>query len=271
MSIFNRDGEAAESPGKLPRSADFEYLLWKRHAAPSAYHGSLPELIASDGLHVRRMISQQHHIAFQAFEDADTARKITSRIERSVSRGAALLGYAMFSDSDAVAIMHTGRGLEPGWLALPFPHQDARRLPTLPLRVAKLPKLRLVGGATLGWAKGELSLKIALEQRGSEFLDSPEAFNILEHIRSVRPVARVTHDGEGRELRLVSKKEDPPLERAGVFRLEAAFPVDDVIVREFGEDPSFRVWLVIRFDQELFCLPEDWLGFWLGVELEDKR
>lgn len=253
--------------GKLKRSQNFKHLVWKRHIDSKAWEGALPEVIATDGRMVRRLISESHLIYFQEFEDASTGRVVQERVEASVDEGVALLGYSMFTDVETVAILHTGDELEAGWIALPFTQKSRSKIPTMPIRVAAIPKARLIGGATVRWEKSNRIIGAALEQRGSTFLDSEHAFNLIEHITHWE--LRATAGPEGREVRLVKSAEPHSLKRTDEFRVEGTFDVDDVILREFRDDPTLKVWFVVTFDRELFCLPEDWLTFWLHVDLSD--
>lgn len=253
--------------GKAKRSADFKHLLWRRHPDRTSWEGCRPEVLATDGRQVRRLTSQHQHIAVQVFEDRDSARDITQKIETSVSQGVALMGYSMFNEHSAVAILHTADGLEPGWVAFPHKRTTSSTVPTLPIRVADMPKLRLVGGADLGWAGGDMVLEAALEQRGESFALSPFGFNIIPHIEEWEVWGRVGLDEQAKPLRIVKKRAEPEIHRASETRLVGRFPIDPIIWREFEDDPTFKIWFIVRFDRELFCLPEDWRRFWLHVDL----
>jgi hypothetical protein len=255
------------SVGKLKDSTNFKHLVWKRHADSKAWEGALPELVATDGHLVRRLISDTQHIYFQQFEDPNTGKVLQGRVELSVEEGIALLGYSMFTDVETVAILHTGDALEPGWIAFPFTKKSRSAVPTMPIRVASFPKARLVGGASVRWEKSARVIKAAVEQRGQSFLESPHAFNMIEHLTKWELRARVGADG--REVKLVKSAEPRDLKRTEEFRLEGTFDVDDVILREFRDDPTLKIWFVVTFDRELFCLPDDWLTFWLNVEMSD--
>lgn len=252
---------------KISRPEDFKHLLWRRHADSNWWDGCRPELIGTDGRVVRRLCSQHRHIAFQAFEDVESALEITNKIEASVAQGVALLGYSMFAQNDAVAILHTASGLEPGWVAFPHKKSSASTVPTLPMRVAELPKLRLVGGAELTHRDGTLTLEAALEQRGQSFAASEHSFNIVEHIKGWEIRGMVGRGEEARQLRLVNKGAEAEIKRADDQRLTGRFPLNEAIWKEFQEDSSFRVWFLVQFDRELFCLPDDWLKFWMQIEL----
>lgn len=253
--------------GKLKLSQNFKHLVWKRHVDSKAWEGALPEVVATDGKTVRRLISESQLIYFQEFDDPGTGKVVQERVEASVDEGVALLGYSMFTEVETVAILHTGDQLEPGWIAFPFTQKSRSKIPTMPIRVAAIPKARLVGGASVLWKKSNRIIKAALEQRGQTFLDSEHAFNLLEHV--VRWELRAQVGSDGREIRLVESAEPRDLKRTDPFRMQGTFDVDDVILREFRHDPTLKIWFVITFDRELFCLPEDWLTFWLHVDLVD--
>lgn len=241
--------------------------MWRRHPDPSWWDGYRPEILATDGREVRRMTSQHQHIAFQAFEDVPSARDIASKIEASVAQGVALMGYSMFSQHQAVAILHTADGLDPGWVAFPHLRTTASTTPTLPMSVADLPKLRVVGGAEVRWSGKELTLDAALEQRGDRFAQGPFAFNIIHHVKSWEIRGTTSREvGPAKPLRLMRRGATAEIQRIHDLRLAGRFPLDPVIWREFEDDPTFRLWFVVTFDRELFCLPDDWLRFWFEVE-----
>ena len=245
----------------------FKHYLWKRHEHPTAWRESLPELITSDGNVVRRIVSQPKYIYFQAFKDHDTAATIVDRVESAVSTGMALLGYSMFADDAAVAILHTGQGNEPGWVAFPHKRIDRAVIPTLPMRVADFPKLRLLAGADMDWKNGKPRVVVALEQRGTSFQETDFALNLLDHIDAVSLHAQLGLAPDDRELRLVKRGTEPELNRVNDNRLEVKFEADEVIVREFGEHDQLAVWLSVQFDQKLLCLPKDWRSFWMSLSV----
>jgi hypothetical protein len=253
--------------GKAQRTADFKHLLWRRHPDKSWWEGCRPEILATDGRVVRRLSSQHQHIALQVFADYDSARDIATKVEASVAQGVALMGYSMFSEHQAVAILHTADGLQPGWVAFPHKRTTTSTVPTLPLRVADMPKLRVVGGVEIKWASGEMYLDAALEQRGERFSVSPFALNIIDHISGWEVWGQVGRDNETKKLRLTRKDAEIDIRRVNDLRLAARFPVDSVIWREFENDPTLKIWFVVSFDRELLCLPDDWLKFWMRVEL----
>lgn len=253
--------------GKIARPDQFKHLLWRRHPDPASWQGCRPEILATNGREVRRLSSQHQHIAFQSFEHPGSARDIVNKIESSVAHGVALLGYSMFSEHEAVAILHTGAGLDPGWVAFPHKRGSSSTIPTLPLAVATMPKLRLVGGAEASWAGGTLHLEAALEQRGESFKATDAAFDIISHITGWSVGATVGRDDKAREIHVAKKRSEPTIQRVSDSRLVGRFELDATLWREFSEDPTFRLWFIVEFDRELFCLPADWLRFWLQIEV----
>lgn len=213
------------------------------------------------------MSSQHQHISFQAFVDRGAGADIANKVEASVAQGVALMGYSMFAQHEAVAILHTANDLDPGWVAFPHKRTSSSVVPTLPLAVADVPKLRIVGGAEASWASGATVVDAVLEQRGSRFAASSFAFNMIEHVRAWEIRGQVGRPGDAKELRLVPKGAEVNIKRTNDTRLAARFPIDSVIWNEFRHDPTFKLWFVVSFDRELLCLPDDWLRFWMQVDL----
>jgi|GEM_PF-3361115 len=255
---------------KLQRSHDFKHFLWRRQRAMDAPEGGFPEVLATDGTRVRRMLSQQKQIIFQAFEDLATSRALVERIESSVVPGVAMVGYEMFKENQSVAILHTGNGLSGGWLAFP----DAAKTPTLrqastlPLEIVDFPKMRVVAGASVAYERRSFAIRAALEQRGSRFAASPQAFHIFEHLESWSMMGLIMERGQRREI-LLGESPDPVddnIRRASPTRVEASFPLDQVNYKELRQSGG-QVWFKLCFDRSLFCLPPDWAQFWLRVDV----
>ena len=251
---------------KLKKSHEFKHFLWRRQLSIDAPEGGFPEVLATNGSRVRRMLSQQKQIVFQTFEDLDTSRALVNRIEASVVPGVAMVGYEMFKE-----ILHTGNGLSGGWLAFP----DAAKTPTLrqtstlPLQVADFPKMRVVAGASIAYERRNFVIRAALEQRGSRFAASPDAFNIFDHLESWSVNGLIMERGQRREIQL-GESDSPidPIGRPAPTRVEASFPLDQVNYKELRQSGG-QVWFKLSFDRELFCLPPDWAQFWLRVDLHE--
>lgn len=257
---------------KLKRSSDFKHFLWRRHPHRRVLDGALPEVISTDGETVRRILSQQKQIIFQEFEDQQTASALINRIESSVVPGVAMVGYSMFKERDAVAILHTGRNLGPGWLA--FPDTKRKRAagmvsPTLPLRVVDQPKLRLVAGASVVWDRRDLVIKGAVEQRGSQFASTPRAFDLLEHLADWKVEAVFYKNDELKRVDLCeSGSPRDGISRVHSSRREACFVIDPLMYKQMRQLDA-QVWFRFTFDRELFCLPVDWSSFWMMVDLAE--
>lgn len=243
--------------GKQKRSGDFKHFIWRRHEDRNAPGGFRPELIATDGSQIRRLISQPQHIVYQTFQDPDAARRVISRIEQGVGHGVPMLGYSMFADEPMVAILHTASGTKPGWLAFPF-NKTRVGFPTLSLSSADQPSLRLVGGAALR-SDAPPRISLALEQRGERFSRTDLAFSILEHVVGVK-------------ARLLKGEDDQPgelldcetiLENSD--RLRIRLNISDALARTIRHQSDVELSIVVQFDRELMCLPSDWLSYGFRV------
>lgn len=261
---------SSQSPQMLRRAHDFKHFLWRCHAHRAAINGCLPEILATDGGVVRRLASMGTQIVFQEFEESRTASALVERIEGSVTPGLALVGYAMFEDREAVAILHTGRGANPGWLAFPDMGRTAQMLDesTLPDVVAQTPRLRLVTGARLSWKRRNFIVHAALEQRGSRFAASPAAFHILEHLESWTIEAAVDRRGVSERIDLLEPQADLTHRHLSPTRAEATFAIDTSVYRDARQrDATF--WFRLTFDRNLFCLPEEWRHIWIEVQIQE--
>lgn len=255
---------------RLADSAHFKHFLWRRHDQARALHGILPEVLATDGKLIRRMMCQPKQIVFQQFQDVATAQALIERIESSITPGVALVGYALYESHEALAILNAGSHEQPGWLAFPDA-KIARAITshlsaTLPLHAAQLPKLRLVAGATLAWERRNLVLRAALEQRGSAFHVTPEAFDILEHLTAWRIEAIIHQGGVRQSMDLTEGITLSEVKRLSAHRVEASFVIEPMIYRELRSSDS-QIWFHLSFDRDLFCLPDEWSAFWLLVDV----
>ena len=251
---------------KIERTDQFKHMVWRRHPDAGWLDECRPELVASNGNRVRRLSSQQGYIAFQVFDDSRSGREIVEKVEASVSRGVGLMGYSMFSSHPAVAILHTSEGLKPGWVAYPHQRAEPSAVPTLPLHVANMPQLRLVGGADVKWVSGSMVMDCLLEQRGDRFAKSEHGFNITAHICDWEMRGQVGRGENRRALRLARRGADSVIRRTSETQLAARFQLDELAWNEYQNDDSLEVWFIISFDRELMCLPEDWLRFPVRIE-----
>ena len=251
----------------LERADQFKHFLWRRHLEVGPAQQALPEVIATDGRIVRRMIAKGAQITFQEFEDVVTSSALIDRIESSASPGVALVGYSMLKRNDALAVLHTGRDLEPGWLAFPDRRTgSSAALPTLPSQLAEYPRLRLIAGVNVAQEQRRLTLRAALEQRGSSFLSSPRAFAILDHLSGWR-IRAVSGSGETAKPLEIAPDSEPlfGFQRTSALRSEACFELDAAIYHQRAK-LGVHVWFELEFDRALFCLPSRWLRFPLYVQ-----
>lgn len=249
---------------RIKTPEEFKHFVWRRHNDAEALRGYRSEIVTSNGTSVRRIIAQPFQISFQQFTDVEASMRIINRIEGGLGNGLAMLGYSMFASESSVAVLHTGKDLNPGWIAFPFADATGR-FPTMPLSSIETPSLRLVGGATL-IAEGTPTIRAALEQRGTDFRQQDYAFDILAHITSWEIHARLGEDDK-RPVRLVDVSKPSPISRPDPTRITRNFFLDPIIFREFKDDDRLQIFHVIKFDREFLCLPEDWLTFSIRIEL----
>lgn len=258
---------------RLQRPEDFNHHFWRRHRRPHVLDEFVPELLSTDGVTVRRMTAHGKHLVFQEFQDHATASLIMERIEASVNSGIGMAGFALFEGHDALAILHTGHKLEPGWLAYPVRTQTAGRppMPTLPMRVLDMPSLRIVGGACVSWQTGRYQIDAAIEQRGHSFEAAGDPVHLLDHVVGWRLRITRARDDRAVEVRL----DDAQLRcdgfhRAGPLRAEASFQIPRELYPKLVGDDGHLAWFVLEFDDGLFCLPEAWRRWWFLVDVADR-
>ena len=251
------------------RAHEFRYLLYRAHRSRRAWTGILPEALATDGKLIRRMICDHQHLAFQSFEHSDTAKNIIDGVESSVTPGESLVGYSAYRDRERVAILYTGTQNQPGWVAFGQPDSKPEPRHTLPPNIQRVPRLRVVAGASLHWSRREMLIHAALEQRGNTFMNSPFAFHILEHLIrwEIRTVSII--DGQMRTVELAKSPE--PIDgflRVSSTRVEGSFAIEPLIYKEMRRSKR-KLWFVLPFDRDLFALPAEWNRFWFEVDLHE--
>ena len=253
-------------------SAPFRHFLWRKQPQERVLEGFYPEVLSTNGAHVRRLVSMHKQIVFQSFEDLATSRGIIERIESSVTPGITLVGYSMFKHYDSLAILQTGKPEEPGWMAFPYTRGQHRQggEPTMPLRaLATIPKLRLVAGLGLYWRKRQLIIHGALEQRGSEQAAQASDVDLLSQLSSVELHTVEYRQGLPRRVEIATSPHPiDGLQRISPSRVEASFALEPSIYRELRRG-DFQVWLILRFKRDLLCLPPEWSAFWLLVDLHE--
>lgn len=223
------------------RSQDFKHLIYRTSPDPEVRL----EILATDGRTIRRLASLPHRLVFQEFEDTHTAAALIRSIEDALTHDLAM-GYSLLRDEPTVAFVHTGDHLNPGWMTARM-NDEVLRLPKLRLLISDSPQLRLVGGAT----SNNRVLRAVLEQRGTEFAESPAAFDITKHLVQWRLMV-------GAKTTVQCEPTRPAL-RAD-RRIQQDFLVEDV-------DTKTSLEYMVEFDRELFCLPRDWLIIPLKAEV----
>lgn len=245
----------------------FQYFLWRRHTNTSALHGFYPEIIATDGIHVRRMIALNRQIFYQEFDDSQLVLPIIRRVEAGANNGIPLVGYSMMSAQDSMAILQTGTTNEPGWLAFP----DLER--TLTGQHSTLPPtntndigLRLLAGGEITWENREMQLYAALEQRQNTGSMTQQLPNLFDHCTNWTLHATYKHKNEITPIRLTRRNTpNTTPSRINAHRIETRFTLDSNMFREFSQKPSFQIWFELQLNRTLFCLPEQWNSTWIAV------
>jgi hypothetical protein len=250
------------------RSEDFRYFLWRRHHQSNALDGFVPELLATDGRTVRRMIADRAQLAFQQFECRRTAQAIVDSVESHSTRGVGICGYSMYAHAEALAIVHTGEKLDAGWLAFPYASSVNGRpagIPTLPVYLNETPTVRLCGGAHLHWRHCRLVLEVAIEQC-FEGDDAPLQADLLDHLASWRVRTTVLENGRAKPVRLPARQHsEVEIRRPSATRAEASFEIDANLYRQLVDNHELSAWLLLDFDRRLFCLPPEWCAWWFQV------
>lgn len=247
---------------------DYTHFLWKRCFHPDAYQGALPELITTNGEIVRRVVSQRQLIYIQIFRNPETGNEILRRVNESASAGSALLGYSIFSKSEAISILRAGTCESPGWVAFPYQSLKNATIPTLPLSVADLPKLRLVCGARLIWKSGARFIECALEQRGDTFSAGEFAFNFIDHVEHISLLGQKGRAPDYEDVRIVPRRANVELNHVSDSRIEIRFPIDELIMEKYRDGKDLTLWFKVIFDSKFLCLPEDWRTFYMSVPVE---
>jgi hypothetical protein len=214
------------------------------------------------------MVAEKGQLTIQQFIDERTAEAIVSAVGSHSSDDIGMLGYSMFGDADALAIVHTGDELTPGWLAFPYANVRGRPsgIPTMPLLIDDIPTMRLCGGAQLCWRDCQLMLDVAVEQRGDfndEFGEPPD---VLDRLVGWRLQTTVLKEGRAKPVRLPSK--GAPLggiRRSSKRRVEASFEIDSALFKQMEKSEDLKAWFVLDFDRELFCLPSEWCTWWFEM------
>ncbi len=263
-------GQVTSQQHFLAGAEDFKHFLWRRHRRTDALDGFVPEVLATDGRVVRRMSVDARQLTFQQFEDQRTAECIVNSVESNSSSAVGMLGYSMFSNAEALAILHSGGDLDAGWLAFPCPVGSGRpaAIPTMPIRLDDIPTLRLCGGAQVRWRDCNLVFEAAVEQRDSGV---DERVDLLDHLIGWQVRTTVSRDGIARPSRLVADKQAlDGIRRTGGGRAEASFRLDAAAYQRLDSPGDVRAWFVLEFDRRLFCLPPGWCTWWFELRFPPR-
>ncbi|MFB6373780.1 MAG: hypothetical protein ABEN55_11895 [Bradymonadaceae bacterium] len=250
----------------------FQYHLhiWSDHPATGARR--LAELLATDGHLVRSLRSRGSFLTYEEVEAFKLGKDLVDTVEGEWEPEAPFFGFESLSDTEMVAILHDPHQLDEQWAV--FPCLDHRFTPgeLTETAVAANDGIRhhLIGGAEIGWSSGEPHLEAALEARSWRQRDVEGAVELLDHIESWELRATAERRGEIEDVGLSPQSErsvEPSAPSDG--RLEAEFPIDQVIRQNFADHPSFQAWFVLQFDTDVFCVPENWRRFWMAIDLEE--
>lgn len=260
----------AASPS-IPDSLAFRYHLWRKHEHRRVLNGFYPEILATDGHTVRRLLSQDRKLLFQEFPDKQVANTIISRIEEAAGPGVQMMGYKRSENAKSVAILQTGPSAQaPGWLAFPYSSHtlEFEDDPTIPFqRAMMMPQDSILGGARVAWRSGSLELQLALEQR--KLPESLSSLDLLAYIEDVEVCALSYKRGEPKIMDLsVEDEGSVQLKRPYPFRLEGRMSIEPSIFKAFQRTDS-QLWIKMKFSREMFCLPDTWRSFWIEVDVAD--
>lgn len=251
------------TPRRFSQSEAYRYFIARRLADPTSWAGARPEILSTDGHAIRRLCSQPRQLVYQHLSVPDRAQRMVERIAGSVRGGSGFLGYAMFRDHDAVAIMNTGTPARPGWMARP--HEAS--WDELEFTTEDAPRMRLLGGARLSWSRRALTLHAALEQRGAAFAASPHAFDLLAHLTSWE-LRMLIHSGRSaRPVEILLDHEDActRAQTTAPDRIETTFSLDTTTYRD-ARRVRASFWFILRFDRDLMCVPDDWAEAWIEIQ-----
>ena len=252
----------------------FDYFLHAWRCDSETGLRRLAELFATDGKRVRSLRSRGSFLTYEELEAGEIARQIVDAIDREWVPESRLMGFESLSDHQRVAIMHQADSAEANWAVIPCDeeHFPAEALASTAFAAADARRQHLVAGTEVVWRSGRPHVQAALEVRSWD--NSPVeqlGGRLLEGVGSVELRSTVDRADEPDEIGLVeSKHRRVAPSRTSEIRLEAEFPLDSVIFQNFRDDPTFQAWLVLEFDTEFICVPENWRRFWITVDLEES-
>jgi hypothetical protein len=251
------------------RAEDFAHFVRKCHPCERAYQEFLPELLATDGTWVRRAASEQRQFVVQEFRAPVIADEIRTHINSERNPGSALMGYSAFERTASVAILHSGEGLEPGWLAMPWQSRLGEpALPALANYVDKTPAMQLVARGQMGGTSRTRLLEVTVEQCGADAdLLQDVYFDIIPYVDSLNLWGTYQTSRGFRQVRMSRRGDDDSVSRRTLTRIEKGFAIDQAVYRRVNENEKAGIWLEIEFMPTLFCLPKEWRRWWFEITI----
>lgn len=252
------------------RAEDFSHFVRKCHPCEGAYQEFLPELLATDGSWIRRAASETRQFVVQEFRAPVIADEIRSYINSERNPGSALMGYSAFERTSSVAIVHSGDGLDPGWLAMPWKTRFGEpALPALSNFIEQTPAMQLVARGQHARTSRTRLLELTLEQcgAGSDRLEGC-FFHILPYVEEMELWGTYQTSRGWRQVRVNRRSDtDDSAVRITLSKIEKAFAIDDAVHRRLNEADAFSLWLEVEFAPSLFCLPREWRRWWFEVDI----
>ncbi len=223
---------------------------------------STPEIIASDGTHIRRVVAADRQIYLQDSSQDALSQFLVAYIKDGLHRGEPLIGYTMLDDARAVCVRATGEDGDPGWMA----YADTRSLPTsLADALPHIPRRRLVAGANTHGHSRKFQIVAALEERGDSLCNT----SLLNYIDQITLEATRPGGKKGNGVEFVRLARKPPtakaLERTSPRTMQFSIPIDAQVFKNLSQNSEARFWLGIQFSEELVSLPEPWRKLHLEI------
>ncbi len=273
-SVFESP-DSPESKGRelngtpVRRAEDFSHFVRKCHPLARAYQEFLPELLATDGTWIRRAKAEPKELVVQEFRAPVIAEEVRSHINAERNPNSVLMGYSAFGRTESVAILHSGDGFEPGWLAMPWRSRSGEpTLPALSSFVRDTPAMQLVAQGRFSRTSRTHLLELTVQQCGADSDRLADRyFDLLPYVDSLALWGTYRTDSGYRQVGMSRHGEDGSVQRGNLSKIETAFAVDDVLYRRVTTKDDFGIWLEVEFAPELFCLPREWRRWWFEVTL----
>ncbi len=250
-------------------SSGFRYFLHAWRAEPTTGTDRRAQLVGTDGSRVRAVRGRGAFLTVEQVREPMIARNIVEIIECEWEPEAPFFGHESLADAEKVAILSNGPDADRQWAVFRCPERDFQTGELIDETLAGSEALRrhLIGGARVAWRSGQPRIEAALEVRS--WRESGESLGLLEHVEQWELRATTARRGGREEIGLVpegARSTEPKRRDEG--RLEAAFPLDRAMYRNFGDESSFQAWFVVQFDRHLVSVPEIWRRFWMAVEFK---